>query len=174
MGSSELGRTFSVIEGSLIRGAHSVQSPTFDQRLNQLPSELRQRVERLPANLQARFFNLPPYLKVKKACEERADCSRGFLWERAGKGKLVFVKSGEAANAPTLVETLSLLEDMAAMAVVPVKRRHRKKPIAKTTTAVASDRPAALAVDRKTTSSSKSADPSAGADRAAQDHVAGA
>ena len=95
--------------------------------LRQLPSGIRERIEGLPANLQALALTLPPYLKLAKACEVRGGCSRSFLWERAGKGKLVFGKAGEAVNAPTLVETMSLLEDMATMAVVPVKPRHRKK-----------------------------------------------
>jgi hypothetical protein len=105
----------------------TVTVPTHDQLVSQLPLELRARVERLPANLQALYFRLSPFLKINKACEVRGGCSRGFLWERAGEGKVKFVKSGESATAPTLCETLSLLEDMATLPVVAVKPRHRKK-----------------------------------------------
>jgi hypothetical protein len=91
-----------------------------------LPPELRKAVAKLPVNLQGLALSLPPYLKLAKACEVRGGCSRSFLYERAAAGKVKFVKSGEAASAPTLIETMSLLADMGAMQPTTIKPRSRK------------------------------------------------
>jgi excisionase family DNA binding protein len=75
----------------------------------------------------AQIMQLPPYMTVKRTCEVTAD-SRASVYKKIAAGRYRAVKDG----SKTLIETASVLEDLArlpvfaeAKALSPTKRGKR-------------------------------------------------
>ena len=97
---------------------------TAETILYTLPSRTADLLRQRPALL-ALLVTLPPVVKLRRACEIR-QCARSTMFEDAARGRVKLIKSDSSANAPVLVETLSLIVDMAQMEPVTVKPRRRK------------------------------------------------
>ena len=78
--------------------------------------------DELPPHFKELYKTLPPRLPIPRACEVGGETSRATLYEKIGDGRVAALKDG----GKTLVDTLSLLIDMAnlpAADIAPPKRK---------------------------------------------------
>jgi hypothetical protein len=93
--------------------------------VEQLSPALRKIHDELPETLQPYLLSLPPRIPIRDAMKI-GQFSRGYLYDRAGEGKITLLKSGSSHRSLVLVETVSLLKHMASMTLAVIKPKIRK------------------------------------------------
>jgi hypothetical protein len=86
--------------------------------------------DELPPHFKELYKTLPPRLPIPRACEVGGETSRATLYEKIGDGRVAALKDG----GKTLVDTLSLLINMANLPAADIAPP-RRKPTAKAASA---------------------------------------
>jgi hypothetical protein len=92
--------------------------------VDQLAPALKIIYDALPDDLKPYLLSLPPRISMKRATQVAA-CSRGYIYTKAGEGKVRILKAGTSQNSLIVIETISLLRMMAAMQPAVIKPRFK-------------------------------------------------